>query len=115
MDFLFGLALSMHAGFAADYNNIHPHIRLQKDSFISGVYYNSEDALSLYAGIEIKRKDWAHEVGFVTGYSALRIYPFFRSTYSVSDSVNFFIAPGLETTNNETNLGLVFGIEVWNF
>ena len=50
------LALSMHIGLEGDYNSIHPHARCQKDSLISGVYYNSEDKISAYVGIE--KNNW---------------------------------------------------------
>ena len=42
----------MHLGLQGDYNEYHPHARCQVDNLISGVYYNSEDNISFYTGIE---------------------------------------------------------------
>ena len=46
------LAISMHIGLEGNYNSIHPHARCQQDALISGVYYNSEDNVSAYVGME---------------------------------------------------------------
>lgn len=115
MDILLGLALTTHLGFGNDYNQIHPHIRLQNDSFIAGSYYNSEENVSIYAGKRIEKERWGYEFGLVSGYGSSEIIPFFRSTYSVSHKINLFASPGYETKNNETSLGIVFGVEAWSF
>ena len=57
------LALSMHVGLEGNYNSIHPHARCQKDALISGVYYNREDNISDYVGVEHN----GFELGLVTG------------------------------------------------
>jgi hypothetical protein len=110
MDLIYGIALSFHLGFEQHYNSIHPHIRLQDDSFIAGAYYNSEDALSAYAGVQITRSKWNHEFGVVSGYGNYKVLPFIRTTYDFNDNVIGYITPGFE--NN--NVGIVFGIELQN-
>lgn len=115
MDILFGLALSTHLGFGSGYNEIHPHARLENNSFVAGMYYNSEEKVSVYAGIEIEKERWGYEFGLVSGYGDGEIIPFIRSTYNISDKINFFITPGYETKNNEKSLGMVIGVEAWSF
>jgi hypothetical protein len=110
MDILYGLALSLHLGFEQDYNMIHPHIRLKHDDYIAGAYYNSEDVLSLYAGLEFEQENWNYEFGVVTGYSSDRIYPFFRSTYDLNDNIIGYITPAIEGDT----VGLILGLEFWN-
>ncbi len=108
MDLVYGIALSFHLGLENNYNNLHPHIRLQNDDFITGAYYNSEDALSAYAGIELGHGKWNHEFGVVSGYSGSEILPFVRSTYELNDNVIGYITPGFENDN----VGVVLGIEL---
>ena len=67
-------AMSMHLGLQGDYNGYHPHVRCQVDSVISGVYYNSEDNISFYTGLEHN----GFELGLVTGYSHNKIVPMIR-------------------------------------
>mgnify|MGYP003625219278 FL=1 len=93
------LALSMHIGLEGDYNSIHPHARCQKDSLISGVYYNSEDKISAYVGIE--KDGW--ELGLVTGYTYNNVVPMIRYKKN-----NWFITPAIEKSGKK---GLVIGIE----
>ena len=129
MDILLGLALTAHLGFEAgsdhicycapkpryEYNQIHPHVRLEHDNFISGIYYNSERNVSIYGGYRIEKEKLGYEFGLVSGYEQSDIIPFFRTTYNVSDNINIFAAPGYETIRREKSLGLVIGIEVWSF
>ena len=65
------LALSMHVGLEGNYNSIHPHARCQQDALISGVYYNSEDNISAYVGLEHN----GFELGLVTGYTYADVVP----------------------------------------
>ena len=92
-------AVSMHLGLQGEYNEYHPHARCQVDSLISGVYYNSEDNISFYTGLEHN----GFEVGLVTGYDHGEIIPMLRYKKN-----NFFIAPALETNGNK---GIVIGFE----
>ena len=93
------LAISMHIGLEGDYNNIHPHARCQVDSMISGVYYNSEDKVSAYIGLE--HEGW--EIGFVTGYTYADIVPMVRYKKN-----NWFITPAIESNGRK---GIVIGFE----
>ena len=93
------LAISMHIGLEGDYNNIHPHARCQVDSMISGVYYNSEEKVSAYIGLE--HEGW--EVGLVTGYTYADVVPMIRYKKN-----NWFITPAIESNGRK---GLVIGLE----
>mgnify|MGYP001165639840 FL=1 len=92
-------AISMHLGLQGEYNEYHPHVRCQVDSVISGVYYNSEDNVSFYTGLEHN----GFELGLVTGYSHDKIVPMVRYKKN-----NWFISPALET---DGNVGIVVGLE----
>jgi hypothetical protein len=93
------MALSMHVGLENNYNYLHPHARCQVDSLISGVYYNSEDNVSFYTGLEHN----GFEVGLVTGYTNNKIIPMIRYKKN-----NLFISPALE---KDDNYGIVIGLE----
>ena len=93
------LAISMHIGLEGDYNNIHPHARCQQDALISGVYYNSEENISAYVGLE--HNGW--EVGLVTGYTYSDVVPMIRYKKD-----NWFITPAYEKNGT---LGRVIGLE----
>ena len=93
------LAISMHLGLEGDYNAIHPHARCQKDALISGVYYNSEEKVSAYIGLE--HEGW--EVGLVTGYTYADVVPMIRYKKD-----NWFIAPAIESNGRK---GIVIGLE----
>ena len=92
-------AVSMHMGLEGNYNYLHPHARCQVDSLISGVYYNSEDNISFYSGLEHN----GLEIGLVTGYTNSKIIPMIRYKKN-----NLFISPALEDGNN---YGIVLGLE----
>ena len=111
MDLLVGMALSYHLGFENEYNSIHPHIRLQHEHFITGVYYNSESNASAYAGVEYNLNNFFVEGGAVTGYTTAPVVPFARMGYKFND-ISVFIAPGEETINGTTEIHPVLGIEL---
>jgi len=94
------LALSLHLGLENDYNNIHPHARCIVDNHISGIYYNSENNISLYTGFEHN----GFELGLVTGYSSNDILPMIRYKKN-----NWFISPAYET---DGNYGITIGLEI---
>ena len=99
------LAFSMHLGLEGNYNNIHPHARCQIDDTITGVFYNSEENISIYAGKEIDIDKFVKlELGLTTGYTGSDIVPFMRYT-----DRGWFIAPAHEYDNN--NIGLTIGYE----
>ena len=92
-------AASLHLGLENKYNNLHPHARCQVDSFISGVYYNSEEKVSAYIGLE--HEGW--EVGLVTGYTYADVVPMIRYKKN-----NWFITPAIESNGRK---GIVIGFE----
>jgi hypothetical protein len=94
------LAVSLHLGLENDYNNIHPHARCTVDNHISGIYYNSENNISLYTGFEYN----GFELGLVTGYSSNDILPMIRYKKN-----NWFISPAYET---DGNYGITIGLEI---
>ena len=93
------LALSMHVGLEGNYNSIHPHARCQKDALISGIYYNSEDNISVYVGVT--HNGW--EIGLVTGYTYSDVVPMIRYKKD-----KWFIAPAIEKNGSK---GFVIGVE----
>lgn len=112
MELLFGLALSTHLGLSQDYNEIHPHIRLEQDGWIAGSYYNSESILSYYGGHRIEYEEFGLEIGLTTGYDDFgNIVPFVRGTYSVNENTQLFIAPAPEKIDSTTTIGAVVGTE----
>ena len=73
------LAVSMHMGLEANYNNIHPHARCTIDENIAGVYYNSEDRVSAYIGRQFELDEYQKlEIGVVTGYNSEDVLPMVR-------------------------------------
>ena len=102
------MAMSMHIGLENNYNNIHPHARCQIDNTITGVFYNSENNISLYAGKEYAWDRCVHlEIGLATGYSGGDIVPFMRYT-----DRGWFVSPAYEY--EKKNIGIVIGYE-FNF
>ena len=102
------MAISMHIGLENNYNNIHPHARCQIDNTITGVFYNSENNISLYAGKEYALDRLVHlEIGLATGYSGGDIVPFMRYT-----DRGWFVSPAYEY--EKKNIGIVIGYE-FNF
>ena len=93
-------AASLHLGLENKYNNLHPHARCQVDNLISGVYYNSEDRVSSYVGMEHN----GFELGLVTGYTSEDILPMIRYKHK-----NFFITPAYE---NGDTYGITIGWEI---
>ena len=72
------LSFSMHLGGNGDYNNIHPHLRCEKDSLIVGTYYNSEKDISYYFGKNYNFNDWELDLALVSGYRDRGIQPMIR-------------------------------------
>jgi hypothetical protein len=106
MDILFGIAISLHvASDGGEYNAIHPHIRVQEESYIAGYYLNSIDRNSLYVGKEFElSEDLSLDLGLVTGYrSDNKVVPFARLSYKEG-----FMAPHVVDEKLE---GIVLGYE----
>lgn len=111
MDLLLGLATSLHLGLAGDYNGLHPHIGIEHNNIIGGVYYNSESALSTYMGYEFVFDEFNLEGGVVTGYST-GATPFVRATRDLDENRKAFIAPVIEEdATGNVRTGIVLGLE----
>ena len=106
MDLILGLAVSLHLGFEGTYNALHPHLRVQNENYIAGLYYNSERNVSPYVGYRFEQNRFGIEAGAVGGYSDAKVLPYVRATYN-----NLFMSPGHE---NGKVKGLVIGYE-FNF
>lgn len=111
---LLGLSLHYFDGFTDRYNSVHPHIRYSYNNYISGVYYNSIDNLSLYGGYSFEINDNSSiEAALVTGYDFdSPVVPMIRYVYEVDDNSHLFISPTVEKYRGETNYGAVIGIEI---
>jgi hypothetical protein len=111
---IFGLAMTAHLGLSGDFNEVHPHARYEHDnSFISGVYLNSMDNVSLYAGKRFEYNDFGFEATIVTGYGRLFV-PQVRGTYNTSDNTLIFVSPGAENLRGNFETGFVLGFEILN-
>lgn len=91
MEWIFSVALSLHVGMEADYNAVHPHVRVQQEHFIAGAYYNSMNKISAYGGYRQEYNLFGVEVGAVTGYKwsdKTSVTPYFRVTYD-----DYFMSP----------------------
>jgi hypothetical protein len=112
MEILFGLALSTHLGLTQEYNEIHPHVRLEQDGWIAGSYYNSESTISYYGGHRVEYNQFGFEFGITSGYDYLgTLVPFGRGTYDVNNNTQLFVAPAPERIDETINMGVVIGTE----
>ena len=119
MTVLYGLAMSMHLGLPDnDYNTVHPHIRVQRESLISGVYLNSEDRLSSYIGMQYvysTKYNVYLEAGLVSGYTGVP-WPatlYTRVSKQLSKHKSLFAAPGAYVdSSTKVDIGIVIGIEM---
>ena len=96
------LGISIHLGLAQSYNEIHPHIRYIEQGYMAGVYYNSVENISAYAGYRWEFNDFGLEAAAVTGYPEADVVPYVRGTYK-----DFFVAPAIE----DGTVGAVVGYE----
>jgi hypothetical protein len=111
MDFLLGMALSAHMGLNGEYNELHPHFRLENESFVGGLYYNSMERATFYGGYNHKIDNFFIEGGLATGYDEVSpIVPYARAGFNFKD-INVFLAPVAEEWNNDINYGAVIGVE----
>ena len=90
---------------SGDFNSVHPTIAYEQDSFVVGVFYNSESQPSVLVGQSHKLKNLEVTAGIVTGYSGNSILPMLKINYN-----SFFVAPGY--ANGDA--GVVVGYE-WQF
>ena len=104
------LSFSLHLNLEANYNSIHPQIECEKNTIIYGTYYNSQNRMSLYAGRRISlRNEWELDLVVASGYNTRDIQPMLRLKRK-----NFYIAPTYERilNNNDTNYGILIGVEI---
>jgi len=110
MNLLLSLATTMHFGFEGEYNNIHPHARLESDAYSIGAYLNSENNISPYISYSLELESYNLEFGLVGGYLA-PVVPLVRLNKSLSNSIDIFVSPGFE--NNAINSPkIVLGLEI---
>lgn len=115
LDFILGIAFSVHIGLDGSYNGIHPNIRLENDDFMVGAYLNSEEKLSVYAGVNHEiTSNIDIEYGLVTGYDAFDypVVPFTRFLYKIDENNSIFVAPVAESLYNGNNFGINIGYEL---
>lgn len=114
MDLILALALTTHVNLNQDFNELHPHIRLQYDNFIVGTFGNSLEEASVYVGLTNDiTKRLSVEYGATTGYNDIeKIVPFGRLVYQTTDYTRVFFAPAVEN-NRQINHGMIFGVELF--
>ena len=112
MEILYGIALSAHLGLAGNYNSLHPHVRLENNHYIAGVYYNSMDDISVYGGLKFDYEDYWIETALVTGYDTNLVIPYVRVGKDITNGIRLFAAPAVETYGSINNIGVVIGIEL---
>jgi hypothetical protein len=106
MEFLFGIAMSIHLGLDNDYNQMHPYFRAEYEEMFAGVYYNSLEKTSLYIGTERELgSDISVELGVVSGYKKdpIDIIPMVRLKYK-----QWFVMPAIEDENKGAVIGYEF-------
>lgn len=104
------LAVSTHLSLPGNWNEVHPCVRYQQDAFIAGAFLNSEDRVSAYAGIELRRGAWFAEIGAVTGYSGADVLPFLRAGVELKNGARVFAAPAYANGEVGAVLGLEFSL-----
>ena len=119
-----GLGLTLHSGFSYDYNTIHPYVEYQYGNLRAGAYYNSEENISTYGGLNLMLPgldQFSVDTGLVTGYTELTedqpydLTPYIKFNYHYNDNVTVFTTPGAEVQEDESvNYGVVGGIS-FNF
>ena len=113
---VFGLGLSLHLGFTGDYNPVNPYVEYQHGNLRAGAYYNSEENISAYGGVNLSLIDsFSIDTGVATGYGEHTLTPYAKFNYHYNDSVTIFAMPGEELQqDNTTHYGIVGGL-TFNF
>ena len=113
MEIFFSLAFSMHLNLSSNFNEVHPHIRIENNNNIFGLYQNSNDDLAVYSGWKIGEKYYV-DLG-VTFWESVKggwIHPWFRGGYKINDHINIFTSPVVSyDENNQSEVGGLIGIE----
>ncbi len=105
MEFVLGLALSLHVGFDDSYNNIHPKFSASYENLIMGGYYNSIKKPSFYFGRSSDlTENLTLETVIVSGYVYGPIIPAARLLYKDK----YYLTYGQEGKGG----GIVIGIDI---
>lgn len=114
MDIILALALTTHVNLNSEFNEFHPHFRIQHNSFIAGSFTNSLEVPSVYVGMTSNiTQRLSVEYGATTGYNDIQqVVPFGRLVYQTTDHTQVFLAPAVEN-DRRVNHGLILGIEVF--
>lgn len=109
---VFGLGLSLHLGFSDNYNAVHPYIEYQHGNLRTGAYYNSEENISIYGGINLPLYDiFSIDTGLSTGYNEHNIVPYAKFNYHYNNNIKIFATPGIERQSDDIlQYGIVSGI-----
>ena len=107
----FCIALSMHFGIGAGWNEVHPCVRVTEANWTVGAYLNSENRVSHYVSYTFENVFWVVdlEMGAATGYSGAPVVPYGRALLAISDKTRLFVAPAYRV--GKRKIGLVAGIE----
>lgn len=110
IDLVLSLALTVHLDNSGrDYNEVHPHVRLEKDSYAVGLFINSESNPVTYISKTIGDETFL-EFGLMDGYQD-RILPYGRVGHELSDNVTLFAIPSIvDGQVGGVVLGIEFGI-----
>ena len=109
-----GLGLSLHLGFSQDYNAVHPYVEYQHGNLRAGAYYNSEENISAYSGVNLPLYDiFSVDTGLVAGYSKHSITPYAKFNYHYNNNITIFAAPAAERQLNDIfEYGIVSGLSL---
>jgi hypothetical protein len=108
IDLILAIAFTKHLDNSGlDYNEVHPHIRLEVEQYAVGLFINSMGNPTTYASYTWG-EDWFLEVGLMDGYQN-RVLPYGRAGYELHDNVTLFAAPSI--VKGEVG-GVVLGLEL---
>ncbi len=103
------LALSLHLNTSVNYNEVHPGLGVECNTWSAGAYKNSIKENSVWAARRFKKDTLFLETGVVTGYDykGKDVLPFLRAGVDLK-YVDLFIVPGVELNRVIPVLGMQF-------
>ena len=108
-----GIVLSMiltsHIGWEGKFNDIHPAISYEYNSYSVGVFRNSLNHISLFASKTTQFDNVSVQYGVATNYNN-RTVPMLVVRKPVTDHVNFVFVPSYDTAKQTP--AAVIGLEV---
>jgi len=109
-----GLGLSLHLGFSQNYNAVHPYVEYQHGNLRAGAYYNSEENISAYGGVNLPMYNtFSVDTGLSAGNSEHSIIPYVKFNYHYNDNITIFATPGIERQADSTlQYGVVSGLSL---